>query len=63
MRWCLSFLLICFLAFVHGLSSAGNRLVVILEDAAEKELYSSFWGDLQGAFEMDRKDTGELEVC
>lgn len=38
-------------------------MVVILEDAAEKELYSSFWGDLQGAFEMDRKDTGELEVC
>lgn len=50
MRWCPSFLLFCFLAVVHGLSSAGNRLAVVLEDAAEQELYSSFWGDLQGRF-------------
>lgn len=48
MRWCLSFLLFCFLAAVHALSSSGNRLVVILEEAAEKDLYSSFWEDLQG---------------
>lgn len=50
MRWCLSFLLLCFLAVVHAVSSSGNRLVVILEEAAEKELYSSFWEDLQGDF-------------
>ena len=50
MRWYLSFLLFCFLAVVHALSSSGNRLVVILEEAAEKELYSSFWSDLQGKF-------------
>lgn len=50
MRWCLSFLLFCFLAVVHALSSSGNRLVVILEEATEKELYSSFWSDLQGEF-------------
>ena len=48
MRWCLSFFLFCFLAVVHALSSSGNRLLVVLEDAAEKDLYSTFWGDLEG---------------
>ncbi|KAA8647098.1 hypothetical protein EYZ11_010287 [Aspergillus tanneri] len=27
---------------------SGNRLAVILEDAADKELYSTFWSDLEG---------------
>lgn len=48
MRWCLSFLLFCFLAVVHALSSSGNRLLVVLEDATQKDLFSTFWGDLEG---------------
>ncbi|KAF7587982.1 oligosaccharyl transferase glycoprotein complex, beta subunit [Aspergillus hancockii] len=47
MRWCLSLLLFCFLAVVHALSSTGSRLLVVLEDADEKESYSTFWGDLE----------------
>ncbi|KAH8423516.1 dolichyl-diphosphooligosaccharide-protein glycotransferase [Aspergillus melleus] len=47
MRWCLALLVFCFLAVANALSSSGNRLAVILEDAADKELYSTFWGDLQ----------------
>ncbi|BDD59586.1 oligosaccharyl transferase glycoprotein complex, beta subunit [Monascus purpureus] len=46
MRWFLSFLFLGFLASVNALSSSGNRLLVVLEDAAEKGLYSTFWGDL-----------------
>ncbi|KAK2743377.1 oligosaccharyl transferase glycoprotein complex, beta subunit [Onygenales sp. PD_40] len=49
MRWSLSLLLLGFWgALVHALSSAGNRLLVVLEDEAEKDLYSTFWKDLEG---------------
>ncbi|KAL4925754.1 dolichyl-diphosphooligosaccharide-protein glycotransferase [Aspergillus undulatus] len=47
MRWCPSLLLYGFLAAVNALSSSGNRLLVVLEDAAEKGLYSTLWGDLE----------------
>jgi oligosaccharyltransferase complex subunit beta len=48
MRWYLAFLLACFLAAVNALSSSGNRLLVVLEDTAEKSLYSTLWADLEG---------------
>ncbi|KAL2849217.1 Dolichyl-diphosphooligosaccharide--protein glycosyltransferase subunit WBP1 [Aspergillus pseudoustus] len=47
MRWCPSLMLFGFLAAVNALSSSGNRLLVVLEDAAEKGLYSTLWGDLE----------------
>lgn len=50
MRWSLSFLLFSFLAVVHALSSSGTRLLVVLEDATQKDLYSTFWEDLKGMF-------------
>lgn len=50
MRWCLSFLFFCFLAVVNALSSSGDRLLVVLEDASQKDLYSTFWSDLEGNF-------------
>lgn len=50
MRWFLSFLFLGFLAGANALSSSGNRLLVVLEDAAEKGLYSTFWGDLTGGY-------------
>jgi oligosaccharyltransferase complex subunit beta len=52
MRWLLSFVLFGFLAAVHALSSSGTRLLVVLEDAAEKDEYSMFWGDLEGRFAL-----------
>lgn len=48
MRWCPSLLLFGFLAAVNALSSSGSRLLVVLEDATEKGLYSTLWGDLEG---------------
>lgn len=48
MRWLLSFLLLSFAAAVQALSSSGTRLLVILEDEADKGLYSTFWSDLEG---------------
>jgi len=47
MRAVLSFLLLAFLGAVRALSSTGSRLLVVLEDAAEKTKYSQFWGDLE----------------
>lgn len=48
MRWFPSLLLFGFLAAVNALSSSGNRLLVVLEEATEKGLYSTLWGDLEG---------------
>lgn len=47
MRPVLSFLLFAFLGAVQALSSTGSRLLVVLEEAADKDKYSKFWGDLQ----------------
>lgn len=44
----LSFLLLCFAGIVAAVSSSGSRLLVVLEDAAEKSKYSRFWKDLEG---------------
>lgn len=46
MRAVLSFLLFAFLGAVQALSSTGSRLLVVLEEAADKDKYSKFWGDL-----------------
>ncbi|KAL2220122.1 Dolichyl-diphosphooligosaccharide--protein glycosyltransferase subunit WBP1 [Thermoascus aurantiacus ATCC 26904] len=47
MRWFLSLLILGFWGAVHALSSSGNRLLVVLEEASEKDLYSTFWEDLE----------------
>jgi oligosaccharyltransferase complex subunit beta len=48
MRWLFSFLLLALLGVVSAKSIAGSRLLVVLEDAAEKEKYGVFLGDLEG---------------
>jgi hypothetical protein len=48
MRWFLSFLFLGFWAAVHALSTSGTRLLVVLEDKPEQDLYSIFWKDLKG---------------
>jgi hypothetical protein len=47
MRWSILSLLLSLVAFVAAYSSAGNRLLVVLEDQSKKDLYSKFWGDLK----------------
>lgn len=47
MRWLLSFLLFGFLATVNALSSSGSRLLVVLEELAEKTKYSKYLSDLE----------------
>ena len=48
MRSLLSVLLLCFASIAAALSSSGSRLLVVLEDAAEKSKYSKFWKQLEG---------------
>jgi oligosaccharyltransferase complex subunit beta len=48
MRWIISFLLLGLLAVVQAVSSSGNKLLVVLEDLAEKSKYSKYLGDLEG---------------
>lgn len=50
MRWLLSFLVLGFLTAVNALSSSGNRLLVVLDDPAEKDIFSTFWSDLESEF-------------
>ena len=49
MRWLFTFVSLALLSLVQALSSSGNRLLVVIEEASEKEKYSQFWGDLEGA--------------
>lgn len=44
-----------FAAAASAVSTTGNRLLVVLDDVAEKETYGQFFGDLKckfGAFQM-----------
>lgn len=43
----LSLFVFLFAAVVSAISTSGNRLLVILDDVAEKESYSKFLGDLE----------------
>lgn len=42
-------------------SAQGEKVLVVLEDAAEKELYSQFWADLQGT--LPYVDTDGHDEC
>ena len=48
MRWVFPILIVGLLSLALALSSTGNRLLVVIEEAAEKDKYSQFWGDLEG---------------
>ncbi|KAI4863475.1 Dolichyl-diphosphooligosaccharide-protein glycosyltransferase 48kDa subunit [Hypoxylon rubiginosum] len=54
MKSLISFVVLLFAALVHAISSGGDRLLVVLEDVAEKDGYSKFLGDLEGrGFQID----------
>ncbi|KAF2398011.1 Dolichyl-diphosphooligosaccharide-protein glycosyltransferase 48kDa subunit [Trichodelitschia bisporula] len=60
MRWLSSFLLLAVAGIASALSASGNRLLVVLEDAGEKDKYSQFWTELEGrgydiSFESPKK--------
>lgn len=48
MRSLVSFALLLFTALVSALSSAGNRLLVVVDNVEEKDAYSIFFTDLAG---------------
>jgi len=48
MRWLFSLLLLALLAVVEAVSSSGNKLLVVLEELADKTKYSKYFGDLEG---------------
>ncbi len=48
MKSLISFVVLLFAALVHAIRSGGDRLLVVLEDVAEKDGYSKFLGDLEG---------------
>lgn len=47
MRAFFSLLLLALLGVAQALSYTGRRLLVVIEDASEKDKYSKFWGDLE----------------
>ena len=51
MRWLSYLSLLVLLGIAQALSSSGNRLLVVIEEASEKAKYSTFWGDLEGRLE------------
>jgi hypothetical protein len=62
MRLLLSLLLLGLLGVASALSASGNRLLVVLEELAEKEKYGKFFGDLKGKLELDLGRCEELEL-
>ena len=48
MRCSLPLLLLGLVSLVQAISISGNRLLVVIEEAAEKIRYSTLWKDLEG---------------
>lgn len=48
MKWLSSFLVVAIAAVVKAASFTGNRLLVVIEEQAEREKYSVFLEDLAG---------------
>jgi len=46
-----SWLLLALVGIVSALSSSGSRLLVVLEETADQDKYSQFWGDLKCKFQ------------
>ena len=50
MRYLLSLVLLGLVSLAQAISTTGNRLLVVIEEAAEKVKYSTLWKDLEGMF-------------
>ena len=51
MRCFLSLLLLGLVSLAQAISTTGNRLLVVIEDTAEKVKYSTLWKDLECMFD------------
>ncbi|KAI0162077.1 Dolichyl-diphosphooligosaccharide--protein glycosyltransferase subunit WBP1 [Xylariaceae sp. FL1272] len=65
MRSLVSLALVAMVAVVHAISSSGSRLLVIMDDVADKANYSHFLGDLEGrgyklSYETPKSDSVNL---
>lgn len=54
MRSFFSFLLLALCGIAAAVSSSGNRLLIVLEDLADKTKYSKYFGDLEGMWSEER---------
>jgi hypothetical protein len=52
MRWIFSFLLLVATAVVQAVSSSGNKLLVVLEELADKSKYSRYLSNLEGMYAL-----------
>jgi hypothetical protein len=57
MKWLLSLLLLGLCSLAQAISSSGNRLLVILEDVAEKAKYGKYLADLEGMLSLFMKSS------
>lgn len=48
MQWLVSLFVLLFAACASARSAFGNKLLVVLDDVAEKEVYSTFLEDVKG---------------
>ena len=53
-------LLFALMAAVTALSAQGKKLLVVIEEEAEKAKYSKLWGDLEG-MEQQYQHTSRLD--
>lgn len=56
MRWLLIYICLALLGVVQAISSTGSRLLVVIEEATEKDKYSKLWGDLEGALNSNAQE-------
>lgn len=54
MHWLPLIFCLALLRLAQALSSSGNRLLVIMEQFAEKENYSQFWNDLESTHNLTK---------
>ncbi len=62
MRWLLSLLLLELLSAVYAVSSGGNKLLIVLEELADKAKYSKYLGDLESAYQSHEMSYFVLEA-
>jgi len=53
MKSLLSYLVLAFVSVVAAISTTGDRLLVVLDDVADKAIYSKFLGDLESQLQLD----------
>lgn len=56
MRWLFNYICLALVSVVLAISSTGSRLLVVIEEATEKDKYSKFWGDLEGALNSNAQE-------